>query len=294
MPLNNTIVEAEQLAQQLSQHTILDCRFSLADPEEGQRLYDQDHLPGAYYCHLDNDLSSEAGSHGGRHPLPDANVWQHQLQSWGINRLTSVVVYDDHRFAFAARAWWLLKQAGVENVKLLNGGFHAWKTAGLPLDRRTPKLKPVPTDTNLTIHFDHIVDREHVQHMMEAQTSDHIAVDTPALIDSREPSRYRGENEPIDPIAGHIPTALNLPWVDITDDNGFIKPLEFHQQRWAPFKGTTPVAYCGSGVTACVNLLSAYLTQQPIEVYPGSWSDWCSYPEAAVATHEPKAAPQES
>lgn len=276
--LDHTFITAGELANQLTNTVILDCRFSLADPHEGERLYQLDHIPGALYCHLEKHLSAEKQQHGGRHPLPDAEVFARQLQSWGINAGTPVVVYDDQRFAFAARAWWLLKAAGISNVKFLDGGYQAWKAQHHPLETE-PKNVPVGNtsethlfEVNNTVNFEMIL-----------QSLNQSAYQ---LIDSREAPRYRGESEPIDPVAGHIPGAINKPWAEITDEAGFIRPQAFHDLRWQGFNDDKPlVIYCGSGVTACVNIVSAQLAGKQPLLYPGSWSDWCSFPQAPISTN---------
>ena len=268
------MISAAALHDILPQVIVLDCRFSLADTAEGQRLYEQHHIPGAYYCDLEQHLSAAKQAHGGRHPLPEPQRFQRQLAQWGISPDSHVVVYDNNRLAFASRAWWLLRQAGVAQVQLLNGGYGAWCNGGYPQSSAVPAAASATTGactgTPDSLSYE----------QMRIMAAERFI----PLIDSREAPRYRGEMEPIDPVAGHIPGALNLPWTDVCDAAGFIQPAEFHRQRWAPFQGQQPVIYCGSGVTACVNLLSAQLAGQPARLYPGSWSDWCSYADAPVAT----------
>ncbi|MYM62080.1 sulfurtransferase [Pseudomaricurvus sp. HS19] len=268
------MLSAAGLHDSLQDVVVLDCRFSLADTTEGQRLYNQGHIPGAHYCDLEQHLSAPKQAHGGRHPLPEPLAFQRQLAQWGIRPDSRVVVYDNNRLAFASRAWWLLRQAGIEQVQLLNGGFNAWCNAGYPQATDMPALSSSAPGSN-TLTTDSLT-YDQVRQLAGEQAC--------PLIDSREAPRYRGEVEPIDPVAGHIPGATNLPWTDICDEEGFIKPEAFHNQRWAPFRGEEPVVYCGSGVTACVNLLSAHLANQPARLYAGSWSDWCSYSDAPIAT----------
>ncbi|WP_439134097.1 sulfurtransferase [Pseudomaricurvus sp.] len=268
--MSKTIITVNSVEAELATSVILDCRFSLSDPAEGERLYHQDHLPGAQYCHLEQHLSGTPSTHGGRHPLPSSEAFSEQLQLWGIRESTPVIVYDDQRFAFAARAWWLLKAVGIRNVRLLDGGYSAWKNHHKPFDRRTPPLHPTQHTQALTLSTDHLVDYSKVKTLSDQQEV--------VLVDSREAHRYNGDVEPIDPIAGHIPGAINKPWQEITDEAGYIKPLEFHLRRWLDLPESQQViVYCGSGVTACVNLLSAHLAGKTPDLYPGSWSDWCSY-----------------
>jgi thiosulfate/3-mercaptopyruvate sulfurtransferase len=275
--MNSTIISAASLLAMLPENpVILDCRFSLQDPASGEQQYLQGHIPGAHYCSLDLDLSGPKQQHGGRHPLPDKQALASTFAHWGINRFSQVVVYDDSRMGFAARAWWLLRAMGVQDVTLLNGGYQAWVNAGNPVDKRIP-----PTRTSQLKAPIAWPDIAHLDMVKEASLSGNAT-----LVDSRESNRYLGLEEPIDPVAGHIPGAINNPWQDITDSEGFIQPDEFHYQRWSELDGSAPlIVYCGSGVTACVNLLSLHLAgRDEALLYPGSWSDWCSYSDADIAT----------
>lgn len=253
---------------------IVDCRFSLMQPEVGQQQYRAEHIPGAYYLDLNHDLSGRVGKHGGRHPLPDLNILAAKLTAIGVRSApaeepTLVIAYDDSRLAFASRLWWLLRYMGHDRVAVLDGGFSAWKAAGYAVEQEIP-----PTRAGLFIanpRWDWVVDRATVN----------ARKDLPEvmLVDSREAERYRGEREPIDPIAGHIPGAVNYPWQDVTQADGSVRSPDQQQQRWQEAKSAKEViVYCGSGVTACVNLLSLELAGISTgKLYAGSWSDWCSY-----------------
>lgn len=265
--MNTPLITAEQLQTQLGNGVVvIDCRFNLMDKELGYQQYRIGHVPGAYYFHLERDLSAPVSRHGGRHPLPATEILADKLRRAGINQHTLVVVYDDSRMAFAARAWWLLRRLGHEHVAILDGGYQAWCALGGMLDRREPPSRwgnfraQAPRDNSVG-YADVLANNNAL-----------------TLIDSRETRRYAGLEEPLDPIAGHIPGALNYPWQDVTDEQGFIKPTQWHEARWRslPDKQNL-VVYCGSGVTACVNLLSMYLSGIEARLYPGSWSDWCSY-----------------
>lgn len=273
------IIEADELSNQLNNTIILDCRFSLIDSKAGLNAYHQGHIPGAFYCSLNQHLSNLDNARGGRHPLPEASVFFQQLRRWGIGPQSQVIVYDDQRFAFASRAWWLLRAAGVADVKLLNGGYSAWVSIGNPQDRRSPAEKMLFALDSPKALLNHQQTKNHEEILTSLSTASLV------LVDSRESFRYSGESEPIDPIAGHIPGAINLPWTDISDENGMMKPLEFHHQRWQQLaqQDKEIVAYCGSGVTACVNLLSAKIAGHNIALYPGSWSEWCALDQAPVA-----------
>ena len=253
---------------------VIDCRFQLADPNWGRQQYETSHIPGAFYLDLNQDLSSPVQKQGGRHPLPNPNPFAQKLAKMGIHlNQTSVVAYDDSRCAFAARLWWLLRYLGHDQVAVLDGGWKGWNNAGYPVSTEIPSLQagnfiPQPRE-----HW--IVDREGVK----ARQVDEKAV----IIDSRDPDRYRGETEPIDPVAGHIPGALNFPWKTVTDEQGNLYNAVEQRQRWLNGESSIEenqekIVYCGSGVTACVNLLSLHLAQLPHgKLYAGSWSDWCSY-----------------
>lgn len=268
----NPVVSAEWLAKHLEDAgvAIVDCRFSLADPELGQNQYGASHIPGAFYLDLNRDLSSPVERHGGRHPLPDPAKLAEKLGAIGVNSgETLVVAYDDSRFAFASRLWWLLRYLGHEKVALLDGGFGGWQAAGYPVTDEVSVAKPGKFVAQP--HPEKVVDIEYVRSRKD--------VPGVVLVDSREGDRYRGEREPIDPIAGHIPGALNYPWQEVTDEKAKARSPEEQRQRWANVEQAEEImVYCGSGVTACVNLLSLEMAGiSNAKLYSGSWSDWCSY-----------------
>ncbi|MEL6129558.1 MAG: sulfurtransferase, partial [Cyanobacteria bacterium J06628_4] len=224
-----------------------------------------------YYLDLNRHLSSPVQAHGGRHPLPHWPTFVDQLNLLGIqsNPQTPVVIYDASRFAFAARLWWMLRYLGHENIALLDGGSHAWTDAGLPLSRETPRPQvgrfvPQP-QANWIVDIDYV--RQHKDDM------------STLVIDSRSADRFRGEREPIDPIAGSVPGAVNYFWKDISSDAGLLKPADELAHHWQAMDDADEViVYCGSGVTACVNLFSQVVAGKPMgKLYPGGWSDWCSY-----------------
>ena len=264
--MNTSLISANELQAQIGKSTvILDCRFNLMDKTQGQTQYRQGHIPGAYYLDLEKDLSSPVEVHGGRHPLPNFEQLQEKLRRAGLNQHSTVVLYDDSRMAYAAHAWWLLKYMGHADVRILNGGFQAWVAANGALDRREPPIKP--GNFKINIQPNKIVNRDDI-----------LQATTLQLIDSRDARRYEGLEEPIDPIAGHIEGAVNYPWQAITDDKGFIKDIDWQKEHWSTLASTNNLAaYCGSGVTACVNIFSLHLSGIDAKLYPGSWSDWCSY-----------------
>lgn len=251
------------------QVVIVDCRFSLADPQLGRQQYQASHIKNSYYLDLNQDLSSPVGQHGGRHPLPNPNDIANKLSAIGVKSPeTLVVAYDDSRFAFAARLWWLLRYLGHEQVAVLDGGFAGWQKAGYPITDvlPTPKMGRFVAQAQI----DRVVD---ITAVINRKDSPEVV-----LIDSRESDRYRGEREPIDKIAGHIPGAVNYPWQEITD-SGYLLPQSEQRRRWEEIETAEEIlVYCGSGVTACVNLLSLELAGiSKGKLYAGSWSDWISY-----------------
>ncbi|WP_315789434.1 sulfurtransferase [Fischerella sp. JS2] len=271
--MSNLIVSREWLLEHLEdpQVVIVDCRFSLADPQLGKQQYQNSHIKGAYYLDLNQDLSSPVEKYGGRHPLPHPDELAHKLSTIGVNfQKTLVVAYDDSRLGFASRLWWLLRYLGHEQVAVLNGGFSEWQKAGYPV---TDIIPPPEQKSNFTyaIQTHMVVDRQ-----MVISRKDLPEV---ALVDSRESDRYLGIREPIDKIAGHIPGAINYPWQEVTDTKSYVLPSSEQRHHWSQLEQAEEIiVYCGSGVTACVNLLSLELAGIPTgKLYAGSWSDWISY-----------------
>jgi thiosulfate/3-mercaptopyruvate sulfurtransferase len=271
MAESTVIVSPEWLHDHLDhpEVVIVDCRFSLADSQLGQQQYYASHIPGAYYLDLNRDLSCPMGKHGGRHPLPNPTALAEKLSDMGVSTETLVVGYDDSRFAFAARLWWLLRYLGHNRAAVLDGGFAAYQAAGYPVTTEMP----VPRSGNFVpnLQLEQVVDIDAVK----------ACKDLPdvVLVDSRERERYRGEHEPIDPIAGHIPGAANYPWQEVTKNNGFLRSPSELRSHWTEVEQAQEIlVYCGSGVTACVNLLALEAAGiKTGKLYAGSWSDWCSY-----------------
>ncbi len=259
------LIEAKDLIDGMDA-VLVDCRFSLADPLEGRALYEAGHIPGAHFLDLNQDLSSPVRDHGGRHPLPDPVLLAERLASCGIGPKTQVVVYDDTRFAYASRLWWLMRSLGYCPPKLLNGGYRAWLQAGgEPVTSEASAARTAPAGTVLTGACD-------IDGLRDLQAAGCT------LVDSREERRYRGPEEPIDPVAGHIPGAVNHPWQGVSDEQGRVLSEAQLRAHWGDtLDAQSLVVYCGSGVTACVNLFSlALLGRNDPILYAGSWSDWCS------------------
>ena len=260
---------------------ILDCRFALEDPDYGQRSYAEGHIAGAAFADLERDLSGPVTKGvTGRHPLPQAADLIQRLQAWGVNNDSVVVLYDDGPGAYAARAWWLLAWLGKrDGVFILDGGLKAWHAAGLPLSLDAPSaVRGVfsgSPDPKLVLSAEQLLKR-----LSRPQLT---------LLDARGLPRFRGEVEPIDPIAGHIPGAQCAAFTDNLGADGRFLPAEQLKQRFAEkLAGRSPqelVAYCGSGVTACHNLFALCLAGYPLgTLYAGSWSEWITDPQRAVAT----------
>ena len=205
---NAKLIQCEALAQE-SGRVLIDCRFSLVDAEQGRNLYLQGHIPGAYYLHLDEDLSGPVEKHGGRHPLPDPDRFVARLAELGIGPETQLVVYDDSRLAFAARVWWMMCSIGFKPPYILDGGYQAWLELGIEAGTQTPAGHGCDASTGNV--FSGVCD---IQGVREAQARGAL------LIDSREEPRFQGLEEPIDPVAGHIPGAINRPWQRVTSTAG--------------------------------------------------------------------------
>jgi thiosulfate/3-mercaptopyruvate sulfurtransferase len=251
---------------------IIDCRFSLADSGEGAALYRAGHIPGAHYLDLEHDMSSLVSQHGGRHPLPDVSEFVAVLAALGVGPDTRVIAYDDSRLAYAARLWWMMKSLGYKPPELLNGGYQAWLQAGGIAQTEIPVPIGCPGEEKeeLADQFSGVCD---IQGLRDAQGAGCI------VVDSREEKRYQGLEEPIDPVAGHIPGAINRPWQGVSDSSGRFLGAEAQRHHWGKaLEAGQLVVYCGSGVTACVNLFSlSSLGRDDAILYSGSWSDWCSH-----------------
>lgn len=280
-----TLVSAEKLASQLGAPSLrlVDARFVLAggDADAGERAWRSAHLPGAGYVHLDRDLSDRRKpSSEGRHPLPDAEAFCATLERLGITEQSQVVVYDAANGAMAAaRFWWLMKLLGHRQVAVLDGGFARWTALGLPIETQTP----TPARTAYRASYD----------TSAIATADEVMrrLGEPAgwLLDARAPERFRGDVEPLDPVAGHIPGAVNRPYADNLQDDCF-RPAEILRNEFsALLAGCSPgdvLLSCGSGVTACHNLLAMeHAGLHGARIYTGSWSGWISDPTRPVATN---------
>lgn len=269
--LYTTLVDAETLAHRLdSGWRIFDCRFELANPSAGERAYAAGHIPGARYLHLDRDLASAVTAASGRHPLPDAGALAMKLAAAGVDADTQVVAYDDTAGAFAARFWWLLRWLGHPQVAVLDGGWAEWCREGRPVSHEPP---PESAPGNFRARPDDSMWLSSRLVLMRMRTG------AGRLLDARAAERFRGEQDPIDAVAGHVPGAVNLPYMgNISGDGRFQSAKALHRRFMAALNGAAAdetVCMCGSGVTACHNLLAMEVAGlSGGRLYAGSWSEW--------------------
>jgi thiosulfate/3-mercaptopyruvate sulfurtransferase len=278
-----TLISAQQLAQHIEDPNwvVLDCRHDLLNPDFGRTVFAAGHLPHAQLADLDVDLSDKSpgpnGEFRGRHPLPERNAFVETLRRWGVNHSSQVVAYDAHGGMFAARLWWMLRWAGHQAVAVLDGGLPAWQALGLPLSTEvdTKARGNVSPGTPLasTVPVEEVVAN--------------LATQQRLVVDARANDRFRGENETIDPVGGHIPGAKNRFFKNNLDADGKFKPAEELRAEWSAIVSDprSTIMQCGSGATACHNLLALEIAGMPGAVlYPGSWSEWCADPARPVAT----------
>jgi thiosulfate/3-mercaptopyruvate sulfurtransferase len=258
-----------------SQVRIVDCRFSLAEPEKGKLAYLQSHLPGAVYFDLEKDLSSPKQSHGGRHPMPGLEGFIAKLENAGIDENKLIIAYDQGEGAYAARFLWMLQYLGHENVYVLDGGFNGWVEANYPVTNEIPAFEK--TEFQFQIQPELLATTAEVKEVVEKRLGDKI------LIDSREEKRFLGIEEPIDKKAGHIPGAINKPWMEGLSERRY-DPVEKQQQRFDNIdRAKEIIVYCGSGVTAAPNYLALKEAGfEKVKLYVGSFSDWISYEENKI------------
>jgi len=273
-----TAAELQALQSSAAPLVLLDCSFDLADSEAGERAYAAGHLPGALYAHLDRDLAGVKTGHNGRHPLPDRASFAATAGAWGVAPGVQVVAYDNMGAPYAARAWWLLRWLGHTAVAVLDGGAAAWRAAGGPLNTATAHVRarqPYPAAAAPAMPT---IDATTLQ----------ARLNEVLILDARAGERFRGDVEPLDPVAGHIPGATLRFFKDNLSEGGHFKPAaQLRAEFEALMRGhgsAAVVQQCGSGVTACHNLLAmAHAGLGETLLYPGSWSEWCSEPTRPVA-----------
>lgn len=277
----STLISSAALAAHLSDPVwrIVDVRHDLAQPEHwGEGQFRARHLPGAVFAHIDRDLSATKTGRNGRHPLPSPEACAKLFSTLGIGIDTQVVAYDQSSGMFASRLWWMLRWLGHEAVAVLDGGYDKWTREGRPVTAEVGE----PARTVFKI-------RRIGPTVSAADISTSLASGALSIVDARTPERFRGEVEPLDPIAGHIPGARNRPYAQNVNPDGTFKPAAVLREEYASLLGSTPlgrvVHQCGSGVTACHNLLAMEIAGLPgTRLYPGSWSEWCADPSRPVAT----------
>lgn len=253
---------------------VVDCRFELKDAAAGHEAYVKDHIPGAVFIDVEKHLSAQAGTHGGRHPLPDMDFFAQVLSERGIDMQTTVVAYDDQGGMGAARFWWLMQYAGHTNTYVLDRSYSHWVEEEFPITDEipTPLMKQM------------IIDREpnqlvHLEEIKQQLRNEHVA-----LVDARSYERYAGENEEVDAVSGHIPGAYHYFWKDVLREDGTWKSQSELRDHFQELEGFDEViSYCGSGITACVNVLGMREAGiEQVRLYNGSWSDWISYPDLPI------------
>ncbi|MBL0123073.1 MAG: sulfurtransferase [Betaproteobacteria bacterium] len=273
------LISTHDLSLHLSdpQWVIFDCRHDLGDAERGERLYRQGHLPGAHFAHLDTDLSGERNGSNGRHPLPPPAVFAAFLARHGVTNTSAVVAYDDVGGPYASRLWWMARWIGLRHVYLLDGGLPKWIAEARALSTDVPIPQPVA----LQASFDPVM------LCSAAEVQAHLNDPGYRLIDARAPERYRGDVEPLDPVAGHIPGAINRFYKLNLEDDLTMRPVaEIRDEFLKLAPNTRPenvFHQCGSGVTACMNIFAMeYAGLKGSKLFPGSWSEWVSDPSRPI------------
>jgi thiosulfate/3-mercaptopyruvate sulfurtransferase len=276
-----TLISAEEFAGAIDRCTVIDTRHDLLNPEAGPAAYAAGHVPGAFFLHQDHDLAGPKTGRNGRHPLPDREALAAKLRAAGLHSGRQLVAYDGQGGMFAVRVWWLARWLGHDAVAVLDGGIDAWTRAGFPLETGTPAPR----------HGDFVPGPSSMPQVDADAVLANLARGERLVVDARAPERYRGEVEPLDPVAGHIPGAVNRPFQQNLRPDGRFKPAPVLRQEFdALLAGRAPqslIHHCGSGVTACHNLLAMELAGLPGgALYPGSWSEWCADPARPVARGE--------
>ena len=276
-----TLISVTDLARHLNDEDwiVCDCRHDLVDTEAGRRAYRESHVPGARFVHLDQDLSAPLTGRNGRHPLPDPERFARRVGELGISNSSQVVAYDASGGYYAARMWWMLRWIGHESAAVLDGGWDAWRKAPHPITDQIPAIKAARFTARARTGL--ALDANSVAACLGKRG--------PLLLDARAPDRYRGENETLDPVGGHIPGAINRFFRLNLEADGRFKAATILRKEFTELLGNNASGqvthYCGSGVTACHNLLAMEIAGLAgSRLYPGSWSEWCSDPSRPVAT----------
>ncbi|WP_280504025.1 sulfurtransferase [Nocardia farcinica] len=287
-----TLITPTELADLLAGDApvrLLDVRWALTQPD-GRESFADGHIPGAVYVDLETELTDHSVTGRGRHPLPSGSALQEALRRWGIDEGDTVVAYDDWNRAGSSRAWWVLRAAGLPDVRILDGGFGGWLESGGSVEYGREYRHADDRIGNVTVAHEDLY--AGALPTLSAEEAARIA-EKGVLLDARAPERFRGELEPVDPVAGHIPGAVNLPSTSVLDDDGAFVAPEKLRARFAK-RGVEPGAgagaptgaYCGSGVTAAVLVAAAEAAGIELALFPGSWSQWSADPDNPVATGE--------
>ncbi len=270
------LIEATQLKNLLDAHEdflLFDCRFDLLNSDLGRASYLEAHIPSAVYVHVDHDLSSEKNGQNGRHPLPSIEQWQKTCQSLGIQADRKIVLYDNQSGMYAVRMWWMLRATGHQNVSILNGGFATWVAAGFTVEQTDNPRVPTASSGARP--------RTYANVFLTNDILSNLSSKTYTVLDARSPDRFRGENETLDPVGGHIPGALNRFFKDNLGSDGKFKSADVLKQEFKAIIKDIPsekiIHQCGSGITACHNMFAMELAGlHSSAIYPGSWSEWCA------------------
>lgn len=275
----NNFISAKYLNEHLEDENLVlvDCRADLYDKDYGKRAYEKGHIRGAHFLNVKTDLAGEVREHGGRSPLPSLDEFKEKLESIGVSNNKVIVAYDEAKLAGAERFWWMLKYLGHDKVYILNGGINSWINEGFSLDNDVPK--------SCRGHFDIKLNKSMLTDIYQVKKA--LGDEETIIVDSRAPERYRGEVEPIDKKAGHIPGAKNYHWIKVQNENGEFKPREELQKHFEALrKYKEIILQCGSGIDACGNFAALDEIGFKPKLYLGSWSDWVSYEDSPIATGE--------
>ncbi len=277
---HTTLIGADELAAIIDDCVVVACRHDLMDPTVGPAAYAEAHIPRAWFMHQDTDLAGPKSGRNGRHPLPDREAMRRRLEAIGLSDDRQLVAYDAQGGMFAVRLWWLARWLGHRSVAVLDGGLPAWTKAGYPVTAEPPPA----------VQAGRLSERPSLVDSVDADAVlANISSRRRLLVDARAPERYRGETEPLDPVAGHIPGAANRPFQQNLRPDGRFKPAEVLRAEFDALLGgrapTDAIHHCGSGVTGCHNILAMEHAGLPgAALYPGSWSEWCADPARPVAT----------